>query len=40
MSKNGTLLCISFNGGLPTSFTNEATVILHESLSLAVANCE
>jgi hypothetical protein len=38
-SKKGTLLCTSFNGGLPTSCT-KATVILHESFSLAVVNCE
>jgi hypothetical protein len=32
--KKGTLLCTSFNRGLPTSCT-KATVVLHESLSLA-----
>jgi hypothetical protein len=38
-SKKGHLLCTSFNEGLPTS-CNKATVILHESLSLDVVNCE
>jgi hypothetical protein len=38
-SKRGILLCTSINGGLPNS-CNKATVILHESLSLAVVNCE
>jgi hypothetical protein len=38
-SKKGILLCTSFNVGLPT-YCTKATVILHESLSLAVVNCE